>query len=82
MVRTMIRKRPLYQEKGVEPKLPDIEERPIEVTELRTADEAFVTSTSRGMVPVVLIDDLPCDGTVGHHTRTIMKLLDEYEASY
>ena len=37
MVRTMIRKRPLYQEKGVEPKLPDIEERPIEMEKAKKA---------------------------------------------
>jgi len=37
------------------------------------ADEAFLTSTTRGVVPIVLIDDTPIgDGTVGAVTRDLM----------
>ena len=37
------------------------------------ADEAFLTSTTRGVVPIVALDDRPIgDGTVGPITRELM----------
>lgn len=60
-----------------------VEERPISMTELKTADEAFVTSTSKRVIPIVQINDfLIGNGVVSHRTRTIMKLFEEYDASY
>ncbi len=47
-----------------------IEERPILLEELRLADEAFVTSSSREITPVVRIDDVTI-GTGGPGSRTI-----------
>lgn len=46
-----------------------IEERPILLEELRQADEAFITSSSREIVPVVQIDDLViANGKPGQRT--------------
>jgi len=46
-----------------------IEERPILLEELAQADEAFITGSSREIVPVVQIDDLVIgDGKPGLHT--------------
>ena len=46
-----------------------IEERPILLEELSQADEAFITSSSKEIVPVVQIDDLVIgDGKPGKRT--------------
>ncbi len=45
----------------------------VTLDEAFAADEAFLTSTTRGVVPIVLIDDKPVgDGTVGAVTRDLM----------
>jgi D-alanine transaminase/branched-chain amino acid aminotransferase len=55
-----------------------IQERAIRFDELFAADEAFITSTSKGALPVVRIDDIEIgDGSVGARTKTIM---DRYAA--
>lgn len=52
--------------------------RALRVNELPTINEAFITSSSRGVVPVVGIDAYPVgDGSVGPVTRTLMKLYEE-----
>lgn len=51
----------------------------VTLDEAFAADEAFLTSTTRGVVPIVLIDDRPVgDGTVGAVTRDLM---DSYRAA-
>ena len=60
-----------------------IEERKIEPSELSLIDEAFVTSTSKRVIPVTTIDDHKVGaGLVGDRTRTIMRLFDEYSENY
>ena len=46
----------------------------IRFSELTDVDEAFITSTTRGVVPVVKIEDMPiADGKVGSMTKDLMK---------
>lgn len=60
-----------------------IEERDVNIRELDEADEAFISSTSMQVVPVVQIDDRRIGGgAVGAHTRTIMARFDEYIKNY
>ena len=52
-----------------------IEERPILLEELALADEAFITSSSKEITPVVQIDDLMIrDGKPGPHTYQLEQL--------
>jgi branched-chain amino acid aminotransferase len=52
--------------------------RALRVNELSSIREAFITSSSRGVVPVVAIDSYPVgDGSVGPVTRRLMKLYAE-----
>ncbi|MGV7222743.1 MAG: aminotransferase class IV [Nitrospinales bacterium] len=60
-----------------------IEVRKIDPEELSSIDEAFVTSTSKGVIPVTTIDAHQVGpGIVGERTKTIMRLLDEYSENY
>jgi branched-chain amino acid aminotransferase len=55
-----------------------IEERPILVEELALANEAFITSSSKEITPVVQIDDLIIgDGKPGQHTYQLEQLFIE-----
>jgi branched-chain amino acid aminotransferase len=55
-----------------------IEERPISLEELALADEAFITSSSKEITPVVQIDDLVIgDGKPGPHTYQLEQLFIE-----
>ncbi|PCH98991.1 MAG: aminotransferase IV [Bacteroidetes bacterium] len=57
----------------------NVEERAVELEELRDADEAFVTGTTKRIVPVVHIDDYQIgSGRVGEGTKKLIKLFDEY----
>jgi branched-subunit amino acid aminotransferase/4-amino-4-deoxychorismate lyase len=50
-----------------------VDERPVTRGDLPAVDEAFVTSVSREVLPVVSIDGLPVgDGRVGRLTRGVM----------
>jgi branched-chain amino acid aminotransferase len=52
-----------------------IEERPISLSELSYVDEAFVTSSSREITPVIQIDDQVIgNGEVGHRTYELEQL--------
>lgn len=60
-----------------------VEIRQIDPRELTEIDEAFVTSTSKGVLPVTAIDAHPVgSGRVGERTRKLMRLFAEYTASY
>jgi D-alanine transaminase/branched-chain amino acid aminotransferase len=60
-----------------------IEERAISFGELGAADEAFVTSTSKCVLPIVRIDDSDVgNGSVGARTKTIMRLFANYTDGY
>ncbi|MBT3188812.1 MAG: aminotransferase IV [Anaerolineae bacterium] len=60
-----------------------IEVRKIDPGELSTIDEAFITSTSKGIIPVTTIDAHKVGtGLVGDRTRILMRLLNEYTENY
>jgi branched-chain amino acid aminotransferase len=60
-----------------------INERSIAFNKLKNADEAFITSTSKGIIPVIKIDDQEIgSGVIGNRTKTIMKLFDNYTKDY
>ena len=60
-----------------------IEERTLGLSELEGADEAFVTSTSKCVLPITRINDRDVgDGKVGGRTKKIMQLFDAYTAGY
>jgi branched-subunit amino acid aminotransferase/4-amino-4-deoxychorismate lyase len=53
-------------------------ERRLTPDELRAADEAFLTSATRGVLPISTIDEKPVgDGKPGPVTRKLMALYDE-----
>ena len=55
-----------------------IERRDVAISEALTADEVFLTSTTRGVVPIVRIDDAAIgDGVPGPVTRALQALWDE-----
>ena len=56
-----------------------IEERNIPLIELKKATESFITSTTKGILPVVKIDNKSIgDGKVGKNTKYLMKLFYQY----
>ncbi|HEX7677617.1 MAG TPA: aminotransferase class IV, partial [Thermoanaerobaculia bacterium] len=55
-----------------------VEERPLDESELFDVDEAFITSTSMGVMPVSAIDGRPMRR--GPLTPLLQRLLDEEEA--
>lgn len=60
-----------------------VEEREVEVQELRAAKEVFVTGSNKKVMPVVAIDDfLVGDGKVGEITKMIMDLYKDQVKEY
>ncbi|MCA9692614.1 MAG: aminotransferase class IV [Nannocystaceae bacterium] len=56
-----------------------VEERTLLPDELRAADEVFLTSSVRGIMPVTELDGAPiADGKVGAVTRTLQDAYDRY----
>ena len=61
----------------------EIEERQLMVEELAGIDEAFVTSTSKMVLPVTEIDGAKVGGgKVGPGTKKLMRLFDDYVSGY
>lgn len=55
-----------------------IEFRDISVDEFLKADEIFITGTSKGLLPIVQVNEtIIGDGKPGKHTRKLMHLLEE-----
>jgi D-alanine transaminase/branched-chain amino acid aminotransferase len=55
-----------------------VEQRTVTLEELRNAAEVFITSTTKGIVPIVAIDGVPIGaGQVGHVTRSLGAALAE-----
>lgn len=60
-----------------------VEERDVLLEELATAKEAFITSTIKGVLPVIQIgEQVIGDGKVGTVTRQLGTLLEEYAKAY
>ncbi|MEM2122060.1 MAG: aminotransferase class IV [Candidatus Bathyarchaeia archaeon] len=56
-----------------------VEYRFVEVSELPSLEEAFLTSSSHEVMPITVIDDLKIgDGNPGQVTRMVMRLFGEY----
>jgi branched-subunit amino acid aminotransferase/4-amino-4-deoxychorismate lyase len=57
----------------------EIEERKVKLSEFLNADEAFMTSANRDILPVTQINDQKIgNGKVGINTKLLMKLYREY----
>jgi branched-chain amino acid aminotransferase len=52
---------------------------PLKLSQLPAAKEAFITSSSRGIVPVIQIDEVKVgQGSPGKITKLLMSAYDEY----
>lgn len=61
----------------------NVEVRPVTIDELQKADECFICSTSKRIIPVTRLDSSPVGkGSPGKATRRMMQLLDDYTSSY
>ncbi|GAB5527604.1 MAG: branched-chain-amino-acid transaminase [Roseivirga sp.] len=61
----------------------ETEVRDFSLEELRAADEVFMTSTNRRVMPVIKLDDqLIADGKVGENCKKLLKAYDEFVMSY
>ncbi len=73
--RTIIR---VARGRGVE-----VEYQPLKLNQLANVNEAFITSSSRGIVPVVQIDNVKIgEGRPGKITKILMSAYDEYVLSH
>jgi branched-chain amino acid aminotransferase len=56
-----------------------VSERTLLIAELKGATEAFITSTTREILPIVKIDNVKIgDGKVGQNTKELMNLFSQY----
>jgi branched-chain amino acid aminotransferase len=64
---------------SIAPDVLPIEQMPIRLQDISVIDEAFVTSSSRGIVPIVQInDEIIGEGKVGAITHQLMHLYDAW----
>lgn len=57
----------------------EVQERKISLADLKNADEAFISGTTKRIIPVVEIDKLPVgDGKVGGCTKKLIAVFDDY----
>jgi branched-chain amino acid aminotransferase len=64
------------------PKL-KIEERDLKISELKTANEAFITAANKKILPIVKIDSMVIgSGKPGPTTKELMKLFEDYTKNY
>jgi branched-chain amino acid aminotransferase len=60
-----------------------VETREMDLDELTLLDEAFITSSTREVLPVVRVDDTTVgNGRPGENTRRLMALFSEFTATY
>ncbi|UCH27021.1 MAG: aminotransferase class IV [Trueperaceae bacterium] len=60
-----------------------VEERDVPVSELSETAEVFITSTTKGAIPVVQVDDITInDGRPGPVTRRVMELFSRHVEAY
>lgn len=60
-----------------------IEFKPPDLRKIRSYSEAFLTSSSRGVVPVIQVDDIIIGaGMLGQVTQQLIRLYQEYQANY
>lgn len=60
-----------------------IDVRDVRKEELRLFDEAFITSSTKGVFPIVNVDGLNIgDGRVGPQTKRLIQLFNEYTKNY
>lgn len=60
-----------------------VEIRPIKVTELKDADEAFITATNKNILPIIKVDNIKIgNGLPGPITKTLMTEFDRIISAY
>jgi branched-chain amino acid aminotransferase len=60
-----------------------IETREMDMDELGLLDEAFITSSTREVLPVTLVDNLTIgDGSPGANTRRLMQMFSDFTSTY
>lgn len=60
-----------------------VEEREVKISELDSATEAFLTSTNKLIMPVVMVDNKKIgDGVVGENTKLLMEEFKKYIEKY
>ncbi|MEK7084572.1 MAG: aminotransferase class IV [Patescibacteria group bacterium] len=60
-----------------------VEQRPLRLTEMYAADEAFLTASNKNILPIVKIDDRTIGtGRVGDVTKELMHLFDDFVKKY
>src|SRR3989339_321832 len=61
----------------------EVEERDVKTDEINRATEAFITSTTREILPVVKIDDVVVgNGRVGDNTKALMEIFKNYAENF